>query len=258
MGWLGKAKDSGFQAGRQAGSEPGLPPAKRPQEVYSRLPLLKEEIEVSPKRGGPLRTACLPAKPNRGAPPDLLPELLFYLFIIIVIVIFVPLLFFLDRARAVPAALGSARGGGSARRGGTQGSADFFFFFFFGVKGGTGWTKVPEALREPASKKRGARRSGDPRAVPIGVISSGPRRSVPPQNQGPARGAAPGSAAPLERSLGARGSRGRKTPCFLWGPHRGSCTRIIPGTLTPRPGAAAALLRTPSPTPAVAASRNSA
>ena len=46
---------------------------------------------------------------------------------------------------------------------------------------------------------------------------------------------------------------GRKTPCFLSGPHRGSCTRIIPGTLTPRPGAAAALLRTPSPTPAAAA-----
>lgn len=47
--------------------------------------------------------------------------------------------------------------------------------------------------------------------------------------------------------------RGRKPPCFLTGPHRGSCTRIIPGTLTPRPGAAAALLRTPSPTPVVAA-----
>jgi hypothetical protein len=50
-----------------------------------------------------------------------------------------------------------------------------------------------------------------------------------------------------------RRGRGRKPPCFLSGPHRGSCTRIIPGTLTPRPGAAAALLRTPSPTPAVAA-----
>lgn len=50
-----------------------------------------------------------------------------------------------------------------------------------------------------------------------------------------------------------RRGRGRKPPCFLSGPHRGSCTRIIPGTLTPRPGAAVALLRTPSPTPAVAA-----
>lgn len=137
----------------------------------------------------------------------------------------------------------AARGGGRARAG--EGPRDAPTF--------RGRDPVDNRFRGAcrAETKCGARRSGGGH-FPSVATSCLPGLGDIPGAKSPARGRAGGPASAQQTARPRRG-RGRKPPCFLSGPHRGSCTRIIPGTLTPRPGAAAALLRTPSPTPAVVA-----
>lgn len=151
--------------------------------------------------------------------------------------------FFFSPAPGSRRSSGCARGRKGARRGGTEGRADFF----------RGRDPVDNRFRGAcrAETKCGAWRSGGHFPSVAASLSASVRGQPRSQEPSPRRGRWTSErAADCARP---RRGRGRKPPCFLSGPHRGSCTRIIPGTLTPRPGAAAALLRTPSPTPAVAA-----
>lgn len=135
------------------------------------------------------------------------------------------------------------RGRKGARRGGTEGRADF-------LEGGTRWTTGSAELAE---QKRSAVRGDRGGHFPSVAVSLSASVGGQPRNEEPSPPRGQWTSERAADCARPRRGRGRKPPCFLTGPHRGSCTRIIPGTLTPRPGAAAALLRTPSPTPVVAA-----
>lgn len=221
-------------------SRPETPAASRPREVYSPAPFLKGR-----NRSFSQRTAFLSAflaLSEIGGSPGLAGQALW-----------APSLFNFQFLIGpwVPAELRLRAGAGGRAQGRDRETRRLFR----GRDRVDNWSRG--VLR--AGKKCRKRRSGD--AVPEVSPPPCPRPPRLGRNLGAkpkARGAAGGRTSAQQPVRGRGEGGGRKTPCFPSGPYRGSCTRIIPGTLTPRPGAAAALLRTPSRTPAAAAaSRNS-